>query len=228
MLVGERGQSAFLPSQCVGILMTKSVQLLSLKSGFLLGATLPVDRPSSFIGDFQVARNISHSLAVVSTLWSLREEATSPATKRYLQKPMIILNVAIIEALLYDFHKRVKWFTREGVMGMPVNIVTYIRGKQIDKLEALIASCRKHDLFDELGSSFYEDLDILRRIRNRVHLQNEKHDLEPDDAIAFSAERLFLSERAVEFVMLTLEAKYPRSVNVYTPPFHLPWPTYFE
>ncbi|TJV38709.1 MAG: hypothetical protein E5Y02_28585, partial [Mesorhizobium sp.] len=135
---------------------------------------------------------------------------------------MIILNVAIIEALLYDLHKRVKWFTHEGVMGMPANIITYIRGQQIDKLETLIASCRKHDLFDEPGSTFYDDLDLLRRIRNRVHLQNEKNDLEPDDSNAFSAERLALSERAVEFVMMTLEAKHPRPGNTYTQPFHLP------
>lgn len=187
---------------------------------------MPVDRPSSFIGDFKLADNIAHSLTVVRTLSTLREEA-NPARKRYLQKPMIILNVAIIEALLYDLHKRVKWFTREGVLGMPANIITYIRGKQIDKLETLIASCRKHDLFDEPGLTFYDDLDRLRRIRNRLHLQNEKNDLEPEDANAFSAERLALSERAVEYVMMTLQAKYPRPANIYTQPFHLPWPTYF-
>lgn len=187
---------------------------------------MPVNRPSSFIGDFKLADNVAHSLDVVRTLRTLREEAI-PARKRYLQKPMIILNVAIIESLLYDLHKRVKWFTREGVTGMPANIITYIRGKQIDKLETFIQSCRKHDLFDELGSTFYDDLDLLRRIRNRVHLQNERNDLEPDDANAFSEERLVLSERAVEFVMMTLEAKHPRPGNTYTKPFHLPWPTYF-
>lgn len=188
--------------------------------------TMPVDRPSSFIGDFKLGDNVAHSLNVVRTLWILREEANL-ARKRHLQKPMIILNVAIIEALLYDFHKRAKWFTREGVSGMSANVINYIRAKQIDKLETLIVSCRKHDLFDEPGSTFYDDLDLLRRMRNRVHLQNEKNDLEPNDADAFSAERLALSERAVEFVMMTLETKHPRPGNTYTQPFHLPWPTYF-
>jgi len=181
---------------------------------------------SSFMGDFKLADNICHNLNVIRTLRAYRESG-NPAQRRYLQKPLIILNVAIVEALLYDLHKRVKWFTREGVAGIPANIAAYIRGKQIDKLETLIASAKKHDLFDEDGSDFYAALDELRRIRNRLHIQNEKADLESDDLQAFSEDRLTLSERGVEFVMMTIAAKYPRSGHTYTQAFELPWPTYF-
>jgi len=50
---------------------------------------------------------MSHSLDVVRTMRTLREEA-DPARKRHLQKPMIILYVAIIESLHYELHKRIE------------------------------------------------------------------------------------------------------------------------
>lgn len=187
---------------------------------------MPTVIESTFVGDFKLGDNVVFNLSIMKTLRAYREAANG-APRRYLQKPLIVLNVSIIEALLYDFHVRAKWFTSEGVAGLPDKVLNYIRNKQIDKLESLIASSRKHDLFDQAGSSFYDDLDELRRIRNRVHLQNEKRDLEDDDLHAFSEARLTLSERALEYVMKTLQDKHPRATNKFTKKFELPWDPYF-
>lgn len=180
---------------------------------------------SSFMSDFKLCDNIIFNLSIMKSLRALRENDTQKSV--LFRKPIILLNVAMIEAILYDFHRRIKWNTREGVSGLSTMVIDYIRGKHIDKLETLIASSKKHDLFDEAGSSFYDDLEELRRIRNRMHIQNEKRHFENDDRIAFSELRLRKSEKVLEYVMQSLEAKYPRTVNVYTAPFELPWDTYF-
>ena len=58
--------------------------------------------------------------------------------------------------------------------------INYIRGKHIDELDKYISSAKKHDLFDEPDSDFYEALDQLRKLRNRVHIQNKKNHFESD------------------------------------------------
>lgn len=178
------------------------------------------------MSDFQLHKNITFNISIMRILRNHRNEGDE-GRKRFLQKPLIILNVSMIEALLYDFHKRVQWNTREGVAGLSMTVINYIRGKHVDKLETLIASSKKHDLFGTAGSTFYADLDQLRRIRNRMHIQNDKNDLEVDDHNAFSEARLTLSEQALEWVMYTLEDKYARPVNTYTAAYKLPWDTYF-
>ncbi|UVK39039.1 hypothetical protein LHFGNBLO_000353 [Mesorhizobium sp. AR10] len=181
---------------------------------------------SSFMSDFKLHKNITFNISIMKILRKHRDDGDE-GRRRFLQKPLIVFNVSMIEALLYDFHKRIKWNTREGVAGLPMVVIDYIRRKQIDKLETLIASSKKHDLFGTAGSTFYDDLDQLRRIRNRMHIQNEKNDFEADDHKAFSEDRLILSERALEWVILTLEDKYSRPENTYTAAFELPWDTYF-
>ena len=105
---------------------------------------------------------------------------------------------SIIEAILYDLHLLVKTFTSEGVANLQAMVIDYIRGKKIDELERYIASAKKHDLFDQGESGFYEGLDDLRKIRNRLHIQNTKKQFEPDDVSAFRDHLLGMRERRIE------------------------------
>lgn len=75
---------------------------------------------------------------------------------------------------------------------------------------------------------FYDRLDDLRRLRNRVHIQNVKKDFEPDDYDAFNEERKRLAERALEKTLRTMSAKYSRGDNYhYVADFELPWNEHF-
>ncbi|HMJ24352.1 MAG TPA: hypothetical protein VK475_00910 [Pyrinomonadaceae bacterium] len=182
---------------------------------------------SNFIGNFKLGDNICFNLAVLKTLYDFRA-AGNALQRRHLQKPIIVMNVSIIEAVLYDFHLRVKTFTSEGVANLQATVIDYIRGKKIDELERYIASAKKHDLFDEGDSGFYDALDELRKIRNRLHIQNTKKHFEPDDSTAFSDARLKLSEQAVEHVIRRMARKYPRPQHNFVKDFVLPWETHFE
>lgn len=181
---------------------------------------------SSFIGNFKLGDNICFNLAILRTLYNYRA-AGNAQQRLHLQKLIIVLNTSIIEAVLCDFHDRVKTFTREGVANLAADVIAYIQGKQIDELEKYIASARKHDFFDQNDTAFYDRLDELRKIRNRVHIQNKKNHFEPDDNVAFSAARLTLSEQALELVMRTMARKYPRPQHNFVQDFELPWNAHF-
>jgi hypothetical protein len=188
--------------------------------------TMPVDRPSSFIGDFKLADNVANSLDVVRTLRTLREEA-NPARKRYLQKPMIILNVAIIAFTREPFDPLVEVVEQSLAMGMPANIITYIRGKQIDKLETLIASiagsmtCSMNpDRPSTTTLTFSADSD-------RVHLQKreERSGTGRRQRVFGRTARALRAGGGIRHDDARSQAS--ASCNTYTQPFHLPWPTYF-
>ncbi|WP_231663378.1 hypothetical protein, partial [Pseudanabaena sp. 'Roaring Creek'] len=124
---------------------------------------------SSFIGSFKLGDKINYNLSISTALYATRATA-APHHRGLYRKPLTVLNISIIETVLYDFHLRATTFTREGIQNVAENILAYIRSKKIDELGKYIASARTHDLFDLSGTDFYDCLDQLRKLRNRVHI----------------------------------------------------------
>ena len=130
--------------------------------------------------------------------------------------------------MLHDFHSRIGTFTREGVANLAQSFVDYVTVKKIDELEKYIASSLKHNLFGS-DADFYEKLDNLRRLRNRVHIQNTKGDFEPDDYHAFSERKRFDAETALEKTLKTMATKYPRASHLHhVADFNLPWKEHYQ
>ena len=145
-----------------------------------------------------------------------------------MRKPIIVILVSITEAVLYDFHRRIKTFTWEGVQNVGNVVAEFVRGKRLDELEKLTVSARKHDFFDLAETAFYDDLDQLRRLRNRIHIQNVKNDFEPSDFKAFTEDRKVIAERVLEKTLRTMLRKYDRGPDFnYVSDFVLPWEPYF-
>jgi hypothetical protein len=180
---------------------------------------------SSFIGDFSLGDNINHNLRVATLLYEHFATADTDK-KRLLCKPIILTLVSVTEAMLHDLHVRIRTFTIEGVLNIPSEIVDYVRGKRIDELEKYIASARKHNLFDANDSTFYDSLDQLRRLRNRIHIQNTKGDFEEKEYNAFTDARKTLAEKVLEKTAKTMASKYPRDKH-YVDPFEFPWKEHF-
>lgn len=182
---------------------------------------------SHFIAIFKVGDNINHNLQILSLLYRYFDSAKEE-DRALLRKPIIIGLVSITEAILYDFHKRINLFTNEGVKNLPANVMAYIRGKKLDELGKYIDSARKHNLFQARDHRFYDILDELRKLRNRVHIQNTNGDFEPDECDAFSEKRRVLAEKVLEKVMRVMSAKYPRrESHHFVEDFTLPWTAHF-
>jgi hypothetical protein len=180
---------------------------------------------STFIGDFKLGDNIAYNLKILGTLYDLRANA-SEEQKEALRKPIVVLNVSVIDAVLHDFYQKVRLLTREGVKNIPFAVLVALRSaKRLDKLDLYIDQARKHNLFAE-PPAFYDQLDELRKLRNRVHIQNERRNFEPDDYIAFSEERLVLSEHAVEKVLVKMARDHARNHN-HVVDFMVPWDKHY-
>jgi hypothetical protein len=179
---------------------------------------------AKFIGDYKLGDNIAYNFEILGALYALRAGA-SEEQKEALRKPIIILNVSIIDAVLYDFYHKVRTLKREGVANISAALVSLWQRMTVDKLAMSIDQARKHNLFAE-PQAFYDQLDDLRKLRNRVHIQNEKRDFEPDDHVAFSEARLILSEQAVEKVLVKMARDHPRNHD-YVVNFVVPWNKHF-
>ncbi len=134
---------------------------------------------------------------------------------------MILVIVSILEAVLYDFHWRVNKLVIEGISNLPKKVISYIQSKKIDELEKYITSARKHNLFDK-DIDFYDDMQQLRKLRNRFHIQNTKNHFEADESVAFSETRLLLAENVLEKTLKVMTQKYSRTY-AHVVDFELPW-----
>jgi len=182
---------------------------------------------ANFIGDFKTGDNINYNFRLLAILYR-HYEAAEEDEKRLLCKPIIIILVSIIEAVLHDFHMRIRVFTREGVKNLADSVISYVQGKELDELAKYIASAKKHDLFEAADVRFYDDLTELRKLRNRIHIQNAQSLRPADEEEAFSEAKMTLSERALEKVLKTMTSKYARGrVSQYVSDFKCPWEAHF-
>ena len=178
---------------------------------------------SSFIGNFKLGDNINYNLKLADALYSARDAATDGVQKRALCKPIAVTLISIVEALLYDLHFKARAFTREGVPGLLDEVLEYIRSKKLDKMEHLLVSAKKHDLL-KAEAAFYEKLDLLRLVRNRIHIQNSPPKLDADEHNVFTPAVVIEAEEALERIMKTMSKAYRRpNHSGYVAPFVLPW-----
>jgi hypothetical protein len=189
-------------------------------------AQIMVAIESKFVGDFKVGDNIVHNLEVLELLYT-QYAGASDRNKRLLCKPITVLLVSILDAVLYDLHYRIRTFTREGVRNVIESSAKYIRGlKKMDQFEKCIKSAEEHGLLEDKGGALYKQLDELRRLRNRIHIQNKNKDFEADEYDAFNENRKVLAEKALENTLRIMAVKYERNLD-YVKEFKLPWETYF-
>ena len=183
---------------------------------------------SGFIGDFKLGDNVIHNLRILAYFYQ-RQADPHDIDAWLLRKPIIILIGSICEAILHDLHQRMQTYTTEGVRGIASTVLSYVRGKKIDKFEHYISSAKKHSLLGPPTEDIYDDLDQLRKLRNRVHIQNEKNHFEPNDSQAFSNGRQITAERTLEKLIKTISANHPRSsiARGHVNDFELPWNEYF-
>lgn len=184
---------------------------------------------SDFIGSFKLGGNINHNLKILAYLYERQNDPTDHLSW-VLRKPIIITIASICEAVLYDFHFRICNFTREGVTGLDESSLDYVRSKHIDKFELYIASAKKQEFLGTRDDPIYDELEELRKLRNRVHIQNDKSDFEPNESEAFNRKRQEVSERTLEKMLKLISANHnrPPSVRGNVEPFKLPWPEHFK
>lgn len=181
---------------------------------------MPFTIEPSFIWNFKIGDNINYNLGVLSELYKCCE--TDGVNSVKLRKPIFITVMAIIEAVLYDFDRRIREHNAERIQNLSAESIRIIRSKKYDKLDKYIEHAKIHGFFDDVQENFYDDLHKLRIIRNRVHIQNDKNYTPSDEDRVFTMNTLCLAECALEIILRTMRKKYARSTTGCND-FNIPW-----
>lgn len=179
---------------------------------------------TNFIGIFKLGDNINHNLRILRYLY------TCTGNEAWvLKKIKIILIGSICEAILYDLLFRINRFTLEGVKGFSTKVIAAIQGSKVDDFSKYIDMAKKQELLGNNDDPIYESLHQLRKLRNRVHIQNEKNHFEPNDTEAFNTDRLIESERVLEILAKTMSTNHSRGEHARcVADFEFPWDEHFR
>ncbi len=177
-----------------------------------------------FFWDFKRMDNVNYNFEIVTLLYRFKKKNSN--NPRF-NKLLLILLVSIVECVLYDFLVRIHDHRQDLIPNLSTTVIYYLQGiKETDELQKLIDRIRAQNLLRASGKdSIYDDLEELRRARNRIHIQNKHQDLEKDEYNVFTEARLNLAENVLERVCETLCNVYPRG---HKPPlpmsdFPRPW-----
>jgi hypothetical protein len=179
---------------------------------------------SHFMGSFKIGDNICYNLDILKLLYK-HFDTVEIEQKKLLCKPITIMLVSIIEAVLYDFFcVRAKTHTIEGIPSIDDDRLQDIREKKLDELNLYIDQAKKHDVLKSQGKQIYDELHELRKIRNRIHIQNPKG-IEPfDEHKLFIIPNKIRAEKTLEGLLKLMAQKYPRKNNLQgNMDFELPW-----
>ena len=138
------------------------------------------DEPCNFVGEFKVGDNLSHNSLILEALVESNRDGN-------LNKPIVLQVSSMLEACLQQIVYRAQNFNREGVPKMSEADQKSIAGKRIDKFALVIDILRKYEVLGSRDHPVYEQMHFLRRLRNRIHIQECVSGLpNNDDAILFS------------------------------------------
>lgn len=166
------------------------------------------DYTSVFFWDFKRMDNVNYNFGIAEILYKARKQNGNDCR---LNKPIILTIVSTIECILYDFVRRVNEHRNEIIPNLDDAIVLDTRAKTLDQLEPLVVHIKKSNLLRASGNdSIYDDLEHLRKVRNRIHIQNTQQQLDRDEYNVFTNDNLKLSEKCLERICEVLCHVYPR------------------
>ncbi len=136
---------------------------------------------------------------------------------------------AVAEAIIHDLYVvKISTFTSEGVPNIPDDVLDDIRTKTIDEFAKYISNARSNKLLGD-DSQIYEDLDNLRKLRNRIHIQNTKGHFERDEMDAYTSARQEMAERTLETLISHMVANHLRKESRQcVAELELPWSSHLE
>ncbi|HMP67238.1 MAG TPA: hypothetical protein PKA60_00610 [Candidatus Paceibacterota bacterium] len=180
--------------------------------------------PSGFFCKFKTHDNIQFNLEILRNLYWISSKLKD-RKKKLLFKPVFLITTSIIEAILHDFYLRIYSNVYEGVKNLENHILEEIRSKKIDEFAKYISVAKKYDFFELKETNFYEALEHLRKIRNRIHIQNSKQYKPKNENIIYDDQLIVLSEKCLEKIIKVMYQKYNRteSLHRYQKELSLPW-----
>lgn len=168
--------------------------------------------------------NVNYNFEIIELLYAAKRAANNDSR---FNKPIIVLIIAIIECTLYDFLLRINQYRSDPLPNITWRVVAYLRAtRETDELKKMIPKIRSMNLLRvPAGDNLYDDLERLRKVRNRLHIQNKYSVFHPDENRVYTDAELICAQDCLEKVYDTLCNVYPRWRNLPIPmtDFPRPW-----
>jgi len=162
-----------------------------------------------FFWNFKRMDNVNYNFEILEVLYAAKRASNNDPR---FNKPITIIIMSIVECTLHDFISRINQHSSDSFPNITQTIIFYFRGfPETDELKFLIPRIQLKNLLRVPPTdSIYEDLEHLREIRNRVHIQN-KYSAEPaDEYRVFTETELVRAQQCLEKVYDALCNVYPR------------------
>ncbi len=162
-----------------------------------------------FFWSFKRMDNVNYNFEIIELLYAAKKvNGNDPR----FNKPIIILMMAIIECTLYDFIARINQHRSDSFPNMTQVVISFFRNtKETDELKVLIPQIKSHNLLRvPTLDSLYSDLEHLRKVRNRVHVQNKYGTLHNDESAVFTDAEIIKVQECFVKVYDALCNVYPR------------------
>lgn len=181
------------------------------------------DYTGQFFWDFKKMDNVNYNFKILEALYLAKKQNNSPL----FNKPIIVVAMAIIECSLYDFLCRIHGRVSDSLPNIDAATLAYLENSnQTDELRKIIPIIECQNLLRvPAGDNIYGDLEHLRVVRNRIHIQNRFNSLVADESDIFTDINLHKVERCIERVCGVLCNVYPRWSKMPLPmkDFPRPW-----
>ncbi len=188
---------------------------------------MPFQLSSNIIGHFKIGDNIVYNLSILADLYG--------ADNPLFVKPLIVICASISEAVLYDLLvNRIRRYTFENIDRIADDVTERIRNttRDPDSFKKYIDICRAHNLLRTGGSDIYDSLHGLRKLRNRIHIQNTQDEGVNDEEREFVVGKLVVAEQVTERLLRTLIYDFTRAEGyrdfVNRGVFDFPWNPHYE
>jgi len=162
-----------------------------------------------FFWDFKRMDNVNYNFAIIELLYKAKKINGNDTR---FNKPIIILIMAIIECVLYDFLIRINQHRIDSLPNITETLVSFFRNsKETDELKIIIPQIKSQNLLKVNSSdTIYSDLEHLRKVRNRLHIQNKYAVLDRDEFMVFTDFELIRAQDCLEKIFSVLCNDHPR------------------
>ncbi len=172
----------------------------------------------SFIWNYKNGDNILYNFDVLNILYKSRFNA-DVKDRQSFNKPITLIISSIIECIIVDFIDRIKGHRRELIPNLSEKQIRDCRykgrgkdtrEKRYKEFNHFIQAVQKNEIFGE-EIIIYRALDFLRKIRNRIHIQNShNNDLPKDEIAVFTDKNLELAETLLDIITKKMLHDYYR------------------
>ena len=170
----------------------------------------------SFIWSFKKGDNILYNFSILDEVYSARQKSIR---KHLYAKPIILIIAAIVECVLEDFTQRIQQHSDEKIPILSNKVIedfkyidrgSYLEVKELKKFNHFIDHAKKHKIFGVLPET-YNAMDLVRKLRNRLHIQNSEGDtLDRNESMIFTELNLRNSQDLLKLVLMKMTQTYPR------------------